>query len=122
LLALIASAACKGETRAANDSRGPAAVPGADITVIGCVKPAEPPAAGSVGTSGSTDTNDSKYTLDNAKSASNSASSYRLIAGEAMLAPEVGHQVEIVAAVDDPDAKQPKLKVATIKTMAVPCP
>jgi hypothetical protein len=30
--------------------------------------------------------------------------------------------VEIVAAVDDPDAKEPKLKVATIKAIAVTCP
>jgi hypothetical protein len=53
------------------------------------------------------------------------ASTYRLSASDSTLSPEVGHQVEIVAMVEDPGAAPataPKLKVEKIRMIAVPCP
>ena len=120
--------------------------PAAEITIVGCVTPAEPAAANA------TDANATKYNLTHATAnaspenktapsgatsgASQPASStYRLDASDAMLAPEAGHQVEIVAVVAAPDerpigtagasadkAPAPKLKVHTIRMVTATCP
>ncbi len=116
-LAALACGACKKTT---SDTAVPTVAPVAEITVVGCVKPADQSATGTVGTSGST--SDTKYMLSNAKSDSNSATTYRIDANDATVSPEVDHQVEIVAAVEEPGAKAPVLKVTRIKTVAVPCP
>jgi hypothetical protein len=95
-------------------------------------------------------TTDTKYMLNNAKAKKGpddttgqatepqDASRYRLDAEDGRLAPENGHQVEIVTIVEAPEsptpagttgstdtskasANAPKLKVETIKTIAVTC-
>jgi hypothetical protein len=118
------------------------------ITVSGCVEASDQ----SAGDAKKTDT---KYTLTDAKSqttpkseqggqtsgtgsqsGSQSSSTYRLNGSDATLDPQVGHQVEIVAVVEDPGtptpvgtsgssestAKAPKLKVERIKVIAPTCP
>jgi hypothetical protein len=131
-LAAIACAGCRRDNAAKAESTAQV-VPAADITVVGCVEPADRAPAGAVGTSGS---GDSSYVLTDAHqsgssgatgtsgSSTASARTYRLDASDATLAPEVGHQVEIVAAAPEPDSsgRAPKIKVATIKMVAVPCP
>jgi hypothetical protein len=119
------------------------------ITVSGCVEASDQSAVDDKKI-------DTKYTLTDAKSRTNSksgqggqtsgtgsqagsqsSSTYRLNGSSAAtLEPEVGHQVEIVAIVEDPGtptpvgtsgssestAKAPKLKVEQIKVIAPTCP
>jgi hypothetical protein len=130
MLLLVCSAGCnKSAAQSAKDA--PAVEPIAHVTIVGCVQPSDSTATNAAGV------NDTKYMLTNAKSSSGdakAASAYRLNASDATLSPEVGHQVEIVAVVDDPQpaptgtsgsssakAPAPKLKVETIKMIAVPC-
>jgi hypothetical protein len=110
----------------------PAVEPVAAVTIVGCVQPSDATATNADGV------NDTKYMLTNAKSNSDdakAASAHRLNASDATLSPEVGHQVEIVAVVDDPQptptgtsgsssakATAPKLKVEKIQMIAVRCP
>jgi hypothetical protein len=131
MLLLICCAGCnKSAAQSAKDA--PAVEPVAHVTIVGCVQPSDSTATNAAGV------NDTKYMLTNAKSGpgdAKAASAYRLNASDAMLSPEVGHQVEIVAVLDDPQptptgtsgtsnakAPGPTLKVETIKMIAVPCP
>jgi hypothetical protein len=133
LLALSACVACnKGSSAQTKDPAAPAVEPVAEITVVGCVKPSDQSAAGPSGTTDTkymlTDARSSKAGAPTGTSGSTSApasNTYRLDDGkETTIAPEVGHQVEIVAVAPEPDpaTKAPKLKVETIKMIAVPCP
>ncbi len=141
LLIIVASAACKKDSTRSTSAPIPVA-PVAEVTVVGCVEPADRTAVNSAGE------NDTRYMLTHAQSkGSNSpvgtvgsssalsppAGTYRLNGNEAALTPEVGHQVEVVAIVEDPAVPSPatgatasdaapKLKVETIKMVAVPCP
>jgi hypothetical protein len=131
-LAAIACTGCNRDRTAKADTTAQV-VPAADITVIGCLEPADRAPAGAVGTAGSGDTN---YVLTNAHQSNSSgatgtsgssaapSSTYRLDASDAALTPAVGHQVEIVAAAPEPDpsGRAPKIKVATIRMVAAPCP
>jgi hypothetical protein len=132
-LAAIACAGCRRDTAAKTETTAEV-VPAADITVVGCVQPAERAPAGAVGAPGS---GDSTYVLTDAHQSNSGGSTgtsgsstaapgstYRLDASDATLAPAVGHEVEIVAATPEPDSsgRAPKIKVATIKMVAVPCP
>jgi hypothetical protein len=112
------------------------AAPVAEITVVGCVQPSDQTATNAAGRS------DTTYMLTNAKSGKKdadaptgtagststsppTATTYRLNAKDATLSPEVGHQVEIVAVVEDPGAPpatSPKVKVEKVRMIAVPCP
>jgi hypothetical protein len=118
--------------------------PAATITVIGCVEPA-------IQATPSTGKSDMKFVLTNAKagkagsnespvgtsgstSPSPASGTYRLEGNETSLTSEVGHQVEIVALVLEPDsaassttsataaAQAPKLKVESVKMIAATCP
>jgi hypothetical protein len=124
----------------------PAVEPVADITVIGCVEPTDPmssagktadskymltnvkPSSGSgtAGTAGTTSTTSSTAgtTGTTGSSSSNIASTYQLDAPDTTIAPEVGHEVEIIAVAPAPDTsgKTPKLKVQRIKFLAAACP
>jgi hypothetical protein len=133
MLLLVCSAGCN-KTAAQSAKDAPAVEPIAHVTIVGCVQPSDSTATNAAGV------NDTKYMLTNARSSSGdakAASAYRLNASDATLSAEVGHQVEIVAVVDDPQpapapagtsgsssakAPAPKLKVETIKMIAVPCP
>jgi hypothetical protein len=145
-LFIICCAGCsKGAVPSSKDN-SPAIDPVAQITIVGCVQPADQTATNAVGS------NDTKYMLTHAKSGNRdanaptgtsgsstgsrpSAGTYRLNGSDTTLSPEVGHQVEIVAVVEDREATPagtagrpgtaapaPKLKVETIKMIAVPCP
>ena len=127
-LAMIAvaagSIACN---RGAAQTKETAAVvpPAAEVTIVGCVAPSEP------AVTNTTNATATKYILTNATANGANAkqpSTYRLDANDAMLDPEAGHQVEIVAVVEEPDeratgtsgtstgkAPAPKLKVHTIR-------
>jgi hypothetical protein len=126
----------------------PKVEPGASVTIIGCVEPSDQASGGSARKS------DTKYMLTHAKSGksgskdstgttgttgtssgSQTASTYRLEGKDASLTPEVGHQVEIVAIVAEPDsattgtsgsssatAQAPKLRVETVRMIAAACP
>jgi hypothetical protein len=131
VLMLAACAACN-RSAAKDTTAAPAIEPVADITIVGCVKPSDASAAGPSGAA------DTRYMLTDAKTTRNgsavgtsgstatpASTTYRLDdSRDGTIAPEVGHQVEIVAAVPaaEPGAKAPKLKVETIKMVAVPCP
>lgn len=154
-LAVLACAACKG--RGTNDSttrttETAQAAPAAEITVIGCVQPSDRSAPGTAGTSGHTA--DASFVLTRAIPAPNSSgasgsaagsnqstgtsgstsgsqpvTAYPLDTNAATLAPQVGHEVEIVALVEPPDCTapagsgasatsqtaSPRLKVETIR-------
>jgi hypothetical protein len=125
------------------------------VTVIGCIQPADATAIGTSGMSGESDT--TKYMLTNAKkspsdmSSSSSSESgmsagshksltYRLEADDTTLSPHVGHQVQIVATIDQgssssesatgtsgtsgstPSGPVPKLKVESVKMLSSTCP
>jgi hypothetical protein len=136
----LAAIACATVTVSAQ-KKDPKAVPVAEITVIGCLQPSDQ--AG--GTTAST-----KYSLTNVKrgkdtsttsgtsgtagtSGSQTAKTYRLDANDSTLSPEVGHEVEIIAVVEEPETAHagksaaakadttPTLKVEHIKMVAVPC-
>jgi hypothetical protein len=118
------------------------ATPVVRITVTGCLQPSERSATGN------NRTGDTKYVLNHAKpdksvskdragttgktSESEAATTYRLDASDTTLSPHVGHQVEIVAVVEEPDSSSPagtsgstnspKLKVETVKMIAMTCP
>ena len=139
-----ACAACKSSPQISRDTASQN-TPGAQVTVIGCVQPSDQSTQAPAAT-------DTKYTLTHAKpGTSNSgqptgttgnstepsaASTYRLDAPDAKLSPEVGHQVEIVAIVAEPDtaassgaagsanssASAPKLQVQTVRMIAMTCP
>jgi hypothetical protein len=155
-LAMIACAAVGVTAQTAgSQSQTP---PPVRITVIGCVEPADQSA-----TATGTRTSDTKYMLNRAKPGKNdtkgttgtsgqtsgqtsgrttgstsasTASSYRLEGDDAKLTPEVGHQVEIIAVVEDPQpsapagtsgsrtaaANAPKLKVEEVRMIALTCP
>jgi hypothetical protein len=140
ILVMIASVGCgKSAAQSANDPALPVA-PVTEITVVGCVQPADGTATNAAGA------NDTKYMLTRTKSpdgSSNAAtgtgggsarsqptsSTYRLDGNDATLTPQVDHQVEIVAVLDDPDPAPagkagtvPKLKIETIKMVTMPCP
>jgi hypothetical protein len=144
LTGVAVSACSKGAAQGRKDTT-PAAAPAAQITVVGCVQPSDKTATNAAGT------NDTKYMLTRPKGAKKDdnkstagttgnnaaadASTYRLDASDATLASEVGHQVEIVAVVEDVPpaavgtgsgsgrtAAAPKLRVEEIKMVAVPCP
>jgi hypothetical protein len=147
-LAGVACIACSGSAQ----SRRPAVEPGPEITIIGCVQPTDTStpagrtadtkymltnahagnasgtsstggAAGTSGTAGTTGTT-AGTSGSSSRSSAPVASMYQLDAKDATIAPEVGHQVEIVAVAPDPDpsGKTPKLKVETIKFVAATCP
>jgi hypothetical protein len=113
------------------------------ITVTGCVEPA------GQATAGDSRKADTTYVLTDAKSGQSGqatgtsgtasaqpSSTYRLNASDATLLPQVGHQVEIVAIIEEPGiptlvgtsgssqstANAPKLKVEQIKMIAAACP
>jgi hypothetical protein len=127
------------------------------VTVIGCIQPADATAIGTSGMSGESDT--TKYMLTNARkspsdmSSSSSSESgmspgshksltYRLDAEDSTLSPHVGHQVQIVATIDQsstsssesatgtsgtsgssaPSGPVPKLKVESVKMLSATCP
>jgi len=134
-LAMIAvaagSIACN---RGAAQTNETAAVvpPAAEVTIVGCVAPSEP------AVTNTTNATATKYMLTNATANGADAkqpSTYRLDANDAMLDPEAGHQVEIVAVVEEPDeratgtsgtstdkAPAPELKVHTIRMVTALCP
>ena len=136
-LAMIAvaagSIACN---RGAAQTKETAAVvpPAAEVTIVGCVAPSEPAVTNPTN---ATDAAATKYMLTNATANGADAkqpSTYRLDANDAMLDPEAGHQVEIVAVVEEPDeratgtsgtstdkAPAPKLKVHTIRMVTALC-
>jgi hypothetical protein len=122
----------------------PKAEPAATVTVTGCVEP-------SVQASPTAAKNDMKFVLTNVKSGKSAstdsavgtsgstsapltATTYRLEGKESSLTSEVGHLVEIVAVVADPDsaasgtsgatasAQTPKLIVESVKMIAAACP
>jgi hypothetical protein len=140
----LAAVACAVVTVSAQQ-KDPQAVPVTQITVVGCLQPSEP-AAGSTEAS-------TKYSLTKAKagkdasatsttsgtsgttgtSGTQMASTYRLDANDSTLTPEVGHEVEIIAVLEDPETAHagksaaaksdptPTLKVERIRMVAVPC-
>jgi hypothetical protein len=145
----LAAITCAAVTVSAQQ-KDPQAVPVAHITVVGClqpsdqagsteastkysltnVKPAKDASAAS-GTSGTTGT--SRTATTSGTSGSQTAKTYRLDANDSTLNPEVGHEVEIIAVVEDPDTAHagksaaakadttPTLKVEHIRLVAVPC-
>jgi hypothetical protein len=133
--AALVGVACLGCNRTAAQTKNEA-VPAAEITVVGCVQPSDQTATNAAGQK------DTTYMLTNAKSGKKNAdaptgtagstspsppnaTTYRLNASDATLSPEVGHQVEIIAVVEDPGAAPataPKLKVEKVRMIAVPCP
>ncbi len=143
LLIVVASAACKKSATPANDAAAIRVPPAAVITVVGCVQPADRTATNAAGE------NDTKYMLTHTQRSNNGGtnsvgtsgstrqpdSTYRLNASDSTLSPEVDHQVEIVAVVEEqapasagtmattarPEAA-PKLKVETIRMITAPCP
>jgi hypothetical protein len=146
ILAAIAFAACKGAAQTRSDTTAQT-IPVAQITIIGCVQPADQSATDTVGPTGRTA--DTTYVLTHAKQGKNgskesadatakastfqTASTYRLDAQDSTLSPNVGHQVEIVAFVEEPDSSTPgttgsinspapKVKVDTVKLIAMTCP
>jgi hypothetical protein len=144
-LLLVGCAACG--RGSAQSSRETAAQiePVAHVTIVGCVQPADSTARNGEGV------NDTKYMLTHAKATGGNTNvaastsggsappestrrSYRLNGSDATIGPEVGHQVEIVAVVEEPEpvptgtsgksatTAVPKVKVETIKMIAMPCP
>jgi hypothetical protein len=136
----LAAITCAAVTVSARQ-KDPQAVPVAHITVVGCLQPSDQ--------AGSTEAS-TKYSLTNVKpakdasaasgtsgttgtSGSQTAKTYRLDANDSTLTPEVGHEVEIIAVVEDPDTAHagksaaakadttPTLKVEHIRLVAVPC-
>jgi hypothetical protein len=142
----LAAIACAAVTVSAQQ-KDPQAVPVAHITVVGCLQPSAQagsteastkysltnvkPASAASGTSGTTGT--SGTATASGTSGSQTAKTYRLDANDSTLTPEVGHEVEIIAVVEDPDAAHagksaaakadmtPTLKVEHIRVVAVPC-
>jgi hypothetical protein len=130
LAAAVAMTGCSGS---AQSRKEPVVEPVADITIVGCVEPAD-------STTAAGRTVDTKYMLTNSKSGTNNssretagtsgstsntpaASTYQLDATDATITPEIGHEVEIVAVAPaaEPGAKAPKLKVQKIKMVAMKC-
>lgn len=153
-LAAIAGAAVSIAAQTPPPSPSQEAPPAAVITIVGCVEPADQSATGqpstgqpSTGQSTSASTKgDTKYHLTHAKAGKKSesstsspgassqptASTYRLDAKDSALSPHVGHMVEIVAIVPEPDTSAatgttaaagmpPKVKVQTVKMIAAEC-
>jgi hypothetical protein len=118
--------------RGAAQTKETAVPPAAEITIVGCVAPSEP------AVTNTTNATATKYMLTNARANGADAkqpSTYRLDANDAMLDAEAGHQVEIVAVVEEPDeratgtsgtstdkAPAPKLNVHTIRMVTALCP
>jgi hypothetical protein len=147
----IACAAVGVGAQTAKDQAPPKGAPAARIAVIGCI---EAPAAGATGTAGTTGrTSDTGYTLTHTKAGKSTtkkstdtsastadsqtpASTYKLNAKESTLKPHVGHEVEVIATVEEPAgaapsgttgtapsaSETPTLKVQTVKMIAAKCP
>jgi hypothetical protein len=143
LIVIVGAACSRDRTQSTSQA---AAVPAAEITVIGCVQPADTTATNEAGV------NDTKYMLTHSKPGTSDAtrptgtsgssaaaqpvaSTYRLSGSDATLSSDVGHEVEVVAIVEDPagvpsgtigtsrtSGPAPKLKVETVKMIALPCP
>jgi len=138
-LVISVSLALAAQARQRPTAQAPAVV---RITVTGCVEPSAQPAGDAIKI-------DTKYVLSDAKpgqngqasrtgstSGSSPSGTYRLNARDATLGPQVGHQVEIVAVVEEPGtptpvgtsgspestAKAPKLRVERIKMVSATCP
>jgi hypothetical protein len=126
LIALMALAcmACKDRAKTAENT-APVVEPVAHVTIVGCVQPS--------GAQPSGQTADTNYMLTNSRPGNTptkdaigtsgaSSQTYRLDATDATVSPEVGHEVEIIAASPQPDPSgRPKLKVETIKMVAMKC-
>lgn len=142
LLIAAGSVACN-KGAAQSKETAAAIAPVAEVTIVGCVKPADPAATNA------TEADATKYMLTDASAKNGtasgttggsaasppSASTYRLDASDSMLDPEAGHQVEIMAVVADPDDRPtgttgtsgnktlaPKVKVHAIRMITALCP
>jgi hypothetical protein len=147
LLLVVGCAACNRTSAQSSKDQAPAVEPVAHVTIVGCVQPADHTATNTSGTNDtkfmlthakagdSTNATGTSGTSGNASAPPSTAGTYRLSGSDDTLSPNVGHQVEIVAVVQDPLAAPaatmggtaaytpaPKVKVETIRMIAVPCP
>lgn len=143
LIVIVGAACARDRTQSTNQT---AAAQAEEITVIGCVQPADATATNEAGVNGTKYilTHSKRGTSDETRPAGTSgssaaaqpvASTYRLTGDDATLSGDVGHEVEIVAIVEDPagvptatsgtsraSSPAPKLKVETIKMIELSCP